>query len=297
MLRAPFPYFGGKRRWAELIWERFGKPDRYLEPFAGSLAVLLACPYPAPMEIVCDKDGFICNFWRALKGAPDEVAEWADWPTCHHDLTARKRWLSARAEGLEDRLKGDPDYYDAKVAGWWVWCRAHSIGSRCPHDQDWIPSIGPVPGGAGVSKQRLTLPGPIHRWFDALSARLEHTIVLARDWTAALSPTVTGTTGAAPNANVCVFLDPPYRTTAGKFYGAGADSDPAVESYLWAIEHGAKMRIAYAFLEGDFEVPEGWDVEFASLAGYRIGRNADEAKRDAVMFSPKCNTPKQEGLF
>ena len=78
MLTAPFPYFGGKSRWAAEIWARFGRPDRYIEPFAGSLAALLACPHPAPMEIVCDLDGMICNFWRAVAADPERTARYAD---------------------------------------------------------------------------------------------------------------------------------------------------------------------------------------------------------------------------
>lgn len=35
-LRAPFPWFGGKRRVASLVWERFGNVPNYVEPFAGS---------------------------------------------------------------------------------------------------------------------------------------------------------------------------------------------------------------------------------------------------------------------
>ncbi len=40
MLRAQFPYFGGKRRIAALAWERFGDVPNYVEPFGGSLASL-----------------------------------------------------------------------------------------------------------------------------------------------------------------------------------------------------------------------------------------------------------------
>ena len=43
-LAAPFPYFGGKRRAAPIIWQRLGDPSGYVEPFAGSAAVLLARP-------------------------------------------------------------------------------------------------------------------------------------------------------------------------------------------------------------------------------------------------------------
>jgi hypothetical protein len=35
-LRAPFPWFGGKSRVADLVWDRFGDPRNYVEPFCGS---------------------------------------------------------------------------------------------------------------------------------------------------------------------------------------------------------------------------------------------------------------------
>ena len=40
-LHPPFPYFGGKWRAAGRIWEALGDPSGYVEPFAGSAAVLL----------------------------------------------------------------------------------------------------------------------------------------------------------------------------------------------------------------------------------------------------------------
>lgn len=43
-LRPPFPYFGGKARAASLVWDAIGDPGGYIEPFAGSAAVLLGRP-------------------------------------------------------------------------------------------------------------------------------------------------------------------------------------------------------------------------------------------------------------
>lgn len=43
-LAAPFPWFGGKRKVAPEVWAALGDPDNYIEPFAGSLAVLLNRP-------------------------------------------------------------------------------------------------------------------------------------------------------------------------------------------------------------------------------------------------------------
>ena len=44
ILKAPFPYFGGKSRAAALVWPRFGVVRNYCEPFFGSGAMLLARP-------------------------------------------------------------------------------------------------------------------------------------------------------------------------------------------------------------------------------------------------------------
>jgi DNA adenine methylase len=128
ILRAPFPWFGGKRRVADLVWERFGDVPNYVEPFAGSLAVLLGRPHEARTETVNDLDCYVANFWRALQAAPDEVAAWADAPVNEADLHARHQWLVDR-EGFRERMKADPDHYDAKVAGWWVWGISQWIGS------------------------------------------------------------------------------------------------------------------------------------------------------------------------
>jgi DNA adenine methylase len=127
-LQAPFPWFGGKTRAAQLIWERFGNVQNYVEPFAGSLAVLLNRPSPPGIETINDLDGFICNVWRALAMAPSETAHYATWPNNECDLHARHLWLKEHRQALTARLMGDPDYYDPKMAGWWLWGIANWIG-------------------------------------------------------------------------------------------------------------------------------------------------------------------------
>lgn len=135
-LRAPFPWYGGKSLAAPIIWRAFGNVPNYVEPFAGSLAVLLARPHEPKVETVNDKDGLISNFWRAVKHAPDEVASWADWPVNEADLHARHAWLVKQAPKLYDKLLDDPDYYDAKIAGWWVWGICSWIGNGwCSRDE------------------------------------------------------------------------------------------------------------------------------------------------------------------
>ena len=149
-LTAPFPYYGGKRRLAPRIWERLGNPTVYAEPFAGSVACLLARPDgPGPREIVCDLDGGICNFWRAVQADPEAVAHWADYPTIHQDLTARHAWLRNWIAENRERLSADPDFHDARAAGWWVWGASLWIGGGWCHVEANMKESRPHLSGTG----------------------------------------------------------------------------------------------------------------------------------------------------
>ena len=157
------PYYGGKAQWAEDVWARLGKVTVYVEPFAGSLAVLLASP-PHQREIVCDTNGHICNFWRALRQDPEAVAYHADYPTFHQDLTARHTWLVQWAREHAALLPQDPDWYDPRAAGWWAWGISNWIGGGwCQDDTPGgqIPSVHPTGGGKGLQAQRVNLPDQI----------------------------------------------------------------------------------------------------------------------------------------
>ena len=156
---APFPWYGGKSRVADLIWSRLGNPTVYIEPFAGSLACLLARSGGAgEREIVSDTDGGICNFWRAVTADPAAVASYAEYPTIHHDLTARHRWLRQWVFDNSERLSEDPEFYDAKAAGWWVWGISLWIGGGwCQLESDRAPIIFSHLGGRGVSTHRIDL--------------------------------------------------------------------------------------------------------------------------------------------
>ena len=252
-LTAPFPWYGGKRRVAPTIWERLGSPDVYVEPFAGSLACLLARPGGAgPREIVCDLDGGIANMWRALAADPEAVAYWADWPTIHQDLTARHLWLRRWVAEHRDRLSEDPEFFDAKAAGWWLWGISLWIGGGwCATHHERMPRVerngggvgcnaqhtGPPgqrpyvnQGGQGVSAQRAQMPHvkdtgggsgvsaqrvvrpALLDWFAALQQRLAAVVVLNRDWTSALTPSCLQQTARSRDSTVGVLLDPPYVT-------------------------------------------------------------------------------------
>lgn len=147
-VRAPFPYFGGKSAVADVVWRAFGADvSNYVEPFFGSGAILLARPGGAgKLETANDTSMMIVNFWRAIQHEPYAVAAHCDWPVSEVDQNARQRWVVERMQrGTEffQQMHDDPDYFDAKLAGWWVWGKAHWIGSGwCPEPGDQEASPG-----------------------------------------------------------------------------------------------------------------------------------------------------------
>jgi DNA adenine methylase len=71
-VRPAFPYYGGKARLAATIAALIPPHRLYLEPFAGSAAVLLA-KKPSKHEVLNDADGNVVAFYRALREHPVEL--------------------------------------------------------------------------------------------------------------------------------------------------------------------------------------------------------------------------------
>jgi site-specific DNA-adenine methylase len=157
-LKAPFPWFGGKSRAAELIWRRLGDVVTYNEPFAGSLAVLLSRQHVPRVETVNDLDCYLANFWRALQADPESVAYYADYPVNETDLHARHQWLVNQAE-FQAAMKADPVFYDAKIAGWWVWGQCLWIGSGWCQRPEWTGRGVGAAANRGVHNQQMSRPG------------------------------------------------------------------------------------------------------------------------------------------
>ncbi len=299
--KPPFPWFGGKSRVADIVWERFGRLGNYVEPFFGSGAVLLRCPYPPKTETVNDADCYLSNFWRAVQHAPGDVAAHCDWPVNEADLHARHAWLLAQSD-FRDRMKTDPDFYDAKIAGWWVWGLCQWIGSGWCDSRFYnggghtkLPHLGD--SGRGVHRPSQKLPhlgdsgrgGELLDYFLAIAARLRRVRVCCGDWTRVCGPTPTthlGLTG--------VFLDPPYGDSRKRELYAVDDTEIAAAVRDWAVERGddKQIRIALCGYEGETEMPDSWEcVPWKAPGGY--GSQGDKtgqenAGRERVWFSPHC---------
>ena len=296
-MKAPFPWFGGKSKVAHLVWDRFGNVPNYVEPFAGSLAVLLNRPHAPSVETVNDLDCYLANFWRAIRLNPSSTAVWADWPVNEADLLARHRWLVDRAE-FRDRIRSDPDYFDARIAGWWVWGLCSWIGSGWCVQKERMPEQLPHLGNAGMGiNRKLPHLGDAGRaeailaYFEELAGRLRNVRVACGEWDRVLGDSVTskhGTTG--------VFLDPPYSTEEHAVaYSANSDVSGAVRE--WAIANGGNkdLRIALCGYDGEHKMPDSWEcVAWKTAGGYGSqsdGKGRTNANRERIWFSPACIRP------
>jgi len=278
-VKAPFPWFGGKSRVSSLVWERFGAVPNYVEPFAGSLAVLLGRQSDPGIETVNDADCYLANFWRAVQADPQQVAAWADSPVNEADLTARHRWLVD--QGLfRERMKQDPEFYDPRIAGWWVWGLCSWIGfDWCATDKT-VGQKRPCLRMRGINrKSTRTIP-----WMLSLAARLRYVGVTCGDWTRVLGEAVTTCQGVTG-----VFLDPPYsEDVCSRAYPVHS---PTVSDDVrrWALDNGDNplLRIALCGYDDEHEIPKSWEcVAWQAKGGYGDGKNGS---RERIWFSPACH--------
>lgn len=320
--KPPFPWFGGKSPVADVVWQALGDVKNYVEPFFGSGATLFLRPGGAgDIETINDADGFVANFWRATQHDSDAVAEHADRPVNENDLHAIHLRLLARREELTEKLCGDIEYYDARIAGEWVWGLCCWIGSGwCSGKGPWqsvdgkmvrvdsnsgrgvnrkLPHLGDA--GRGVNRQpphlgnagqgeceaRLEYLKNYLGWF---RDRLRNVRVCCGDWSRVCGPTVTfkhGLTG--------VFLDPPYADTAERteeLYSVDCLS-VAHDVREWAIELGKRkdMRIVLAGYEGEHDMPSVWQAfEWSASGGYssQAEEQSGNKHRERLWFSPHC---------
>jgi site-specific DNA-adenine methylase len=322
-LKAPFPAFGGKSSIAPMVWARFGTDaTNYVEPFCFSAAMLLARPPDwRGVETINDRNAYVANFWRAVSADPDAVARHVDWPVNEADLYARHNWLrySEDAAAALQRVREDPDAFDARIAGWWCWGLCSWIGGGwCSEDgaaHNKRPHLGN--NGHGVHRK---VPNPtnspcadrsawLKSWMGSLRDRLRNVRVCCGHWSRCCDSTATLT----GHGTTAVFLDPPYRVSlaCGKanrttgLYASDKNQDINAlcdEVQAWCLKWGSdpNIRIALCGYEGEYPDVDaaGWSaVAWKANGGYgnRGGGTNANASRERVWFSPACLS--DGGLF
>ena len=321
-LAAPFPYFGGKRRAAPIIWRHLGDPSGYVEPFAGSAAVLLARPKfdGRRVETLNDADGWLVNMWRSIQLSPDLVARYAWGPVTEIDYHARLAWLQERrGDDLVSWLEGDPEAHDAKAAGWWLTVAAAGIGDpwgpgpwrvadgrltdvrKLPHLGNAgqgvnraLPHLGNA--GQGVNRELPHLGnagrGALTAYMAALSDRLARVRITCGSWERVVTPSASRA-GAGGDGSRAILLDPPY-ATSGDLYAGTTDASVAVAVREWARTEHAGTRVILCGYDDEHDslIADGWakvDGKAGGGAGYST--RSDNGRRERLWLSPACIQP------
>lgn len=270
MQAPPFAYYGGKTTLAARIAWLLPQHRHYVEPFAGSLAVLLAKP-PALFETVNDVDGRLMTFWRVLRERPDDLTR-----VCA--LTPHSR--------VEHQLAYDLDGLDELEVARRVWVsltqgRGGSLrrtGWR--HFQD--------PGSRGPTSMPDYLASYVERMRGA-AGRLADVSLECRD---ALD--VIGDYGR--HAEVCIYADPPYlgSTRSSRQYGVEMSSD-AEHRALADVLRGCEASVVLSGYHSPLydELYDGWHVvEFAAFTGQgNHGENANDRRVEVLWSNRPIDEP------
>ena len=289
--------------------------------------MLLAAPDGKRTETINDFDGFVANFWRAVSHDPDAVAHAADWPVNEVDLFARHSWLVRQRADLTEKLHADPAYFDARIAGWWVWGACNWIGSGwCSGTGPWVhdgtrlvrhlgdagqginrqlPHLGDAGqginrqlphlgnAGQGINRQLPDSGTPrgdfIRAWMRELHLRLRDVRVTCGDWGRVVKDSITTRHGLT-----AVFLDPPYTKGAMDYSAGGMGQGIADDVRAWCAANGSnpQLRIVLCGHAGEHDVllQQGWHIRtWKAGGGYALTEDAiANAKSETLWCNPHC---------
>lgn len=256
-MKPPFTYFGGKTSVADQIVRLLPAHEHYVEPFAGSLAVLLA-KRPSPAETVNDINHDLMTFWRVLRERPADL-EAACLLTPHSRAEHAQAWVPA-ADELEQARR--------------VWVRLTQdrgrslLKSGWRHCQAVRNSSDSVPSRNRGSAQRIK----------AVAARLERVSLECRP-----AAELIAAYGAHPST--LIYADPPYlgalRNGASRYVTELATEDQHRE--LAGALRAARASVVLSGYSGPLydTLYDGWHrYEISTQTG-----NGDVPRRTEVLWS------------
>ena len=264
--KPPFAYYGGKTTLAPKIAELLPAHDHYVEPFAGSLAVLLA-KKPSRAETVNDLDGDLMTFWRVLRDRPDELERaCALTPHSRAELEVAKdldvEYEVERARRVFVRLTQSRSH-SMKQTGWWF--RLAPTGHS---PADYIASY----------RDRLA---PTARRLFGVTLESRDALDVMRDY------------GTEPT--VCLYADPPYvGSTRATNYGHEMTADDQHEAFAQAC-HDAKASVVISGYDSPLydRLFDGWH-HYELKAPTTLSGDTDRVE---VLWANRPLTGSQSSLF
>lgn len=268
------PYHGGKSRLAPWIVSLMPAHRVFVEPFAGSAAVLLAKPR-STHEVLNDVDGNVVNFYRVLRERADDL-EYA----CRLTPYARDEFADADlSEDLDDL---------ERARRWWIRTN-QSFVHTASIATGWSTSV------LRGSNNARTVFNRIER-FAAAAERLGHVTIENRDAAYIIERYST--------PDCVVYADPPYlmstRSAAGKkrpggdyTHEFGADAEHRDLADLLKASPGTVLLSGYHSPLYDELYADWHRVEKTVLRRSSNGRSGAQMHVDEVVW---CNRPFPEVL-
>lgn len=210
IVRAPFSYPGGKSKSIEKILPHLPYTRRYVEPFGGSAAIMLA-RYPSILEVYNDRYGGVVSFYRCLrdKNKFQALCDWVELTVHSREefVTCKETW-----ENTED---------DVERAGRWYYMTNYSFGSL---GRNFGRAVGDKGGIAGKIRNRLSMFPKIHE-------RLRQVQIENQDWHQCMMD--------YDHPDTVFYVDPPYM-----------DSDPGIYKNKMGYEDHQRLLATIQSLKG-----------------------------------------------
>jgi DNA adenine methylase len=208
-------WHGGKHYLAKKIVAMMPEHIHYVEPYAGSLAVLLERDPNGYSEVVNDLHGELTNFWRVLQfeDSFDEFKRLAEaMPFSEPEFTG---------------FYAVPSHPTTRALGFFVRCRQSRAG--CFHD---FATLSRTRTRRGMNEQASAWISSIDS-LPAVHARLRRVVILNRDALDVIAQ--------QDSERTLFYLDPPYLHSARKSVGQ-YDHEMTAERHLDLLEALSKIR-------------------------------------------------------
>jgi len=264
----PFAYFGGKTTIADRIVATLPPHRTYIEPFAGSLAVLLAKP-EALIEVVNDLDQELVMFWRVLREQPEALV--------------RVCALTPHARAEYEASKSRPTRLDELELARRVWTKLAQGRGGTLRNTGWRHFVDPN----GTNR---SMGGYLASYVDRMASIAERLSEVSLECRPALD--VIAAYGAHPDA--LIYADPPYLgdTRSGTNYAHEMPSGDDHRQLAAALRECRAAVVLSGYASPLYrELYAGWHVV---QLGTRTGQAKGDQRRIEVLW---CNRAAVPDLF
>jgi DNA adenine methylase len=267
-MKPPLPYYGGKMTIGPKIAALLPEHLHYVEPYCGSLAVLLAKP-PSSMETVNDIDSDLVTFWRVLRERPEDLAHvCALTPHSRAEFRFCSEWMRGKRTGERPN--------DVEVARR-VWtCLTQGRGGVL-RNTGWRHYVKPT--------SSFSFPEYLHGYIGRILDVAERIADVSLDCLPALD--VIAKYGAQPD--VLLYVDPPYLgSTRGTWGNDGYRHEmrsPDEHRELAAALHDCKSSVVLSGYPSDLYDQELYPDWHRRAFAASTGQGGTWSDRTEVLWS------------